>query len=164
MEPSKQMDDAKKQNGKARLVQSCRVQQQNNLSICLPVDGISGQPGCVRYCAGFKLPNFRGGSGIGGDGDDIVYWVKEKLLSFDPNKLTFSYAIIDGNIDFNSYVSKIQVVPKECGCSIEWCHEVEPVEGWTPGDLDSHIASGLQVMAKRIEAAILAANQIRNSP
>ncbi|XP_059634916.1 lachrymatory-factor synthase-like [Cornus florida] len=116
------------------------------LHTCLPVEGVSGQPGCVRYCAGFKTPV--------NSGDDIINWTKQKLLSIDPTEMTFSYSIIDGNVGFNSYVSSVRVVPREDGCNIEWCYEVEPVEGWVLENLDTFIGSGLQVMAKRMEEAV----------
>lgn len=116
------------------------------LTTCLPVEGISGQPGCVRYCAGFKTPV--------NNGDEVVNWTKQKLLSIDHTVLTFSYSIIEGNVGFNSYIATVKVVPKEDGCNIEWGYEVEPVEGWTLGDLDTFISSGLQVMAKRMEEAL----------
>ena len=123
------------------------------LSTCLPVEGISGKPGCVRFCAGFKTPV---------DDKNIgkmtsVNWTKQKLLSIDPTRMTFSYSIIDGNVRFQSYISTVTVVAKEEdqeGCEIEWEYEVEPVLGWTPQDLDYFIATGLQVMGKRMESAL----------
>ncbi|GMQ06393.1 hypothetical protein CsSME_00051009 [Camellia sinensis var. sinensis] len=119
------------------------------LTTCLPIEGISGQPGCVRYCSGFRTPV--------NSGDEIVNWTKQKLLSIDPKNMTFSYSIVDGNVGFNSYVSTVKVVPRgEQGCDIEWRYEVEPVQGWQPQDLDCFIGSGLQVMAQRMEEAILA--------
>ncbi|KAK9275732.1 hypothetical protein L1049_023000 [Liquidambar formosana] len=121
------------------------------LTTCLPVEGVSGQPGCVRYCAGFKTPVNKGD-------EEIVNWTKQKLLSIDPTELTFSYSIIDGNVGFHSYISTVKVLPREDGCSIEWRYEVEPVEGWTLANLDSFIGSGLQVMAKRMEEALQSNN------
>ncbi|XP_041006350.1 lachrymatory-factor synthase-like [Juglans microcarpa x Juglans regia] len=121
------------------------------LSTCLPVEGISGQPGCVRYCAGFKTPV--------NNGEEIVNWTKQKLLSIDKTELTFSYSIIDGNVGFNSYVTTIKVVPNEDGCIVEWWYEVEPVEGWTQEDLKTFISSGLLVMAKRMEEALQSSAQ-----
>ncbi|POO00840.1 Polyketide cyclase/dehydrase [Trema orientale] len=125
------------------------------LSICLPVEGLSGQVGCVRFCAGFKTPV---------DPDDQkemrVNWTKQKLLSVDPTRMTFSYSIVDGNVGFNSYVSALKVVPKgEDGCLIEWRYEVEPVEGWKLEDLDTFIGNGLEVMARRMEVALQAYNK-----
>ncbi|XP_021277028.1 lachrymatory-factor synthase-like [Herrania umbratica] len=117
------------------------------LTTCLPVEGVSGQPGCVRFCAGFKTP-------VNGSDEGTVNWTKQKLLSIDPSEMDFSYSIVDGNVGFNGYVSTVKVLPKEPGCDIEWKYEVEPVKGWTLKDLDFFIASGLQVMARRMEAAL----------
>ncbi|MED6184737.1 hypothetical protein PIB30_050410 [Stylosanthes scabra] len=118
------------------------------LSTCLPVEGISGRPGCVRFCAGFKTP-------VDGQDKQTINWTKQKLLSIDPTLHTFSYSIIDGNVGFYSYVSTVKVTPKEGqGCEIEWLYEVEPVQGWRLEDLDHFIGSGLQVMAERIQGAL----------
>lgn len=116
------------------------------LTTCLGIEGVSGQPGCVRYCAGFKTPV--------NSGNEIVNWTKQKLLSINPSELSFSYSIVDGNVGFNSYVSRVKVVPTEGGCEIEWLYEVEPVEGWKLEDLDTFIGSGLQVMARRMEESL----------
>ncbi|KAH7572248.1 hypothetical protein ACOSP7_015308 [Xanthoceras sorbifolium] len=118
------------------------------LTTCLAVEGISGQPGCVRYCAGFKTPVDKD------DDQETVNWTKQKLLSIDPVEKTFSYSIVDGNVGFNSYISTVKVLPKEDGCNIEWRYEVEPVEGWTPENLDSFIGLGLRVMAERMKQAL----------
>ncbi|MBA0673789.1 hypothetical protein Gotri_019984 [Gossypium trilobum] len=118
-----------------------------SLTTCLPVEGVSGQPGCVRFCAGFKTP-------VSGSDKGSMNWTKQKLLSIDPIKMVFSYSIVDGNVGFNAYVSTVRVLSNEHGCDIEWKYEVEPVKGWTLGDLDFFIASGLQVMAQRMEAAL----------
>lgn len=118
------------------------------LSTCLPVEGLSGQPGCVRFCAGFKTPV------DDGHGKKAMNWTKQKLLSIDPVQRIFSYAITDGNVGFHSYVSTVKVLPKEGGCEIEWFYEVEPVKGWKLEYLDSFIGEGLQVMAQRIEEAL----------
>ncbi|KAL1356595.1 hypothetical protein HN51_008592 [Arachis hypogaea] len=118
------------------------------LSTCLAVEGISGRPGCVRFCAGFKTP-------VDEQGKQTINWTKQKLLSIDPTLHTFSYSIIDGNVGFYSYISTLKVTPKEDqGCEIEWLYEVEPVQGWRPEDLELFIGSGLQVMAQRIQGAL----------
>ncbi|OMO58234.1 Polyketide cyclase/dehydrase [Corchorus olitorius] len=118
------------------------------LSTCLPVEGVSGQPGCVRFCAGFKT-HVNGSDKLGS-----LNWTKQKLLSIDPSEMVFSYSIVDGNVGFNSYVSTVKVSAKRKGCQIEWKYEVEPVNGWTLEDLDFFIGSGLKVMAQRMEAAL----------
>ncbi|KAK3041186.1 hypothetical protein RJ639_028665 [Escallonia herrerae] len=116
------------------------------LTTCLAVEGISGQPGAVRYCAGFKTP-------VNG-GNEVVNWTKQKLISISPSDMCFSYSIIDGNVGFNSYVSSVKVVPTEDGCDIEWAYEVEPVEGWKLEDLDCFIGSaeggGCCIVRKRV--------------
>ncbi|KAL5572581.1 hypothetical protein UlMin_022178 [Ulmus minor] len=125
------------------------------LAVCLPLEGKSGQPGCVRFCAGFKTPAEKSGK-------ERVNWTKQKLLSIDPTHLCFTYSIVDGNVGFKSYISTVKVLPKEndIGCSIEWKYEVEPVEGWAPKDLDYFIGEGLQVMATRMEEALQAYFQV----
>ncbi|GKV11684.1 hypothetical protein SLEP1_g22918 [Rubroshorea leprosula] len=70
--------------------------------------------------------------------------------------MMFSYSIVDSNVGFHGYVSTVTVVPEEVGCRIEWSYEVEPVEGWKLEDLDGFIGSGLEVMARRMEAALQA--------
>ncbi|KAK0572796.1 hypothetical protein LWI29_037425 [Acer saccharum] len=126
------------------------------LATCHAVEGISGQPGCVRYCAGFKTPVDDHNKETD-DGDGDVNWTKQKLLSIDPVEKVFSYSIIDGNVGFHSYISTVKVLPKEedgSWCEIEWRYEVEPVKGWMPEDLDSFIGSGLRVMAQRMKEAL----------
>lgn len=118
-----------------------------SLTTCMLIEGVNGKPGCVRYCAGFKTP-------VNRNDEKHLNWTKQKLLSLDKEKLSFSYSIIDGNVGFKSYVSVVKVVPREGGCEIEWCYEVEPVEGWTLADLDFFIGSGLEVMARRMEEAV----------
>ena len=133
------------------------------LSICLPAEGLSGQIGCVRFCAGFKTPvdHDHYHNQTTDQSEMRLNWTKQKLLSIDPNQMTFSYSIVDGNVGFNSYVSAVKVVPKgEDGCLIEWRYEVEPVEGWKPQDLDTFIGNGLEVMARRMEAALQAYNRV----
>ncbi|XP_058749939.1 lachrymatory-factor synthase-like [Vicia villosa] len=117
------------------------------LSTCIPIEGTSGKPGCVRFCAGFKTP-------IDDHGKQTLNWTKQKLLSIDPTQKVFSYSIIDGNVGFYSYVSTVKVVTKDDGCEIEWLYEVEPVEGWRLEDLDFFIGSGLGIMAQRIQQAL----------
>lgn len=119
------------------------------LTTCIPIQGISGQPGCVRFCAGFKTP-------VDKDDRKIVNWTKQKLLAINSEEMSLSYSIVDGNVGFNSYVSTVTVLPKENGCYVEWKYEVEPVKGWKSEDLDNFISTGLKVMAERMKEAIQA--------
>ncbi|KAL2321320.1 hypothetical protein Fmac_030289 [Flemingia macrophylla] len=120
-----------------------------NITTCIPVEGISGKPGCVRFCAGFKTP-------VDDPAKHALNWTKQKLLSIDPSHYTFTYSIVEGNVGFYSYVSTWKVLPKDQGegCQIEWLYEVEPVQGWKLEYLDSFIDNGLKVMAQRIQAAL----------
>ncbi|KAI3421729.1 uncharacterized protein J3R85_011927 [Psidium guajava] len=129
------------------------------LATCAQVEGVSGQPGCVRYCAGFRTPVDRD---VGDAETTTLNWTKQKLLSIDPAEKMFSYSIVDGNVGFNSYVSTVQVVAKEDGCRIVWHYEVEPVNGWKPEQLDQFIGSGLRVMAERMEEAVLGQSKNRS--
>ncbi|KAI6679538.1 hypothetical protein NL676_033419 [Syzygium grande] len=122
------------------------------LATCTPVEGDSGQPWCVCYCAGFRTPVDQD---VSATQTTTLNWTKQKLLSIDPAAKIFSYSIMDGNAGFNSYVSMVQVMPKEDGCRIVWSYEVEPVDCWKPEDLDQFIGSGLRVMAERMEEALL---------
>jgi hypothetical protein len=117
------------------------------LSHCIPLEGISGKPGCVRFCCGFKTP-------IDEHGKQTLNWTKQKLLSIDPIQRVFTYSIIDGNVGFHSYVSTVKVLEKDDGCVIEWLYEVEPVKGWKLEYLDLFIGSGLDEMGQRIQGAL----------
>lgn len=130
------------------------------LSVCLPVEGLSGQVGCVRFCAGFKTPVDNDHNKTADEKEMRVNWTKQKLLSIDPTRMAFSYSIVDGNVGFNSYISAVEVVPQgKDGCRIEWKYEVEPVEGWKPEYLEGFISNGLKVMASRMEETLQAYNE-----
>nr|KYP39483.1 Lachrymatory-factor synthase [Cajanus cajan] len=63
-----------------------------HIPTCIPVEGISGKSGCVRFCAGFITPyqtNFN--------------WTKQKLLSIDLAHWTLTYSIVEGNVRVHSY-------------------------------------------------------------
>lgn len=60
------------------------------------VDGVSGQPGPVRYCKA-------------GRDKTTIKWAKEKLLVIDAIKRRMSYEIVDNNMGFKSYVATMQV-------------------------------------------------------
>ncbi|XP_010249530.1 PREDICTED: lachrymatory-factor synthase-like [Nelumbo nucifera] len=124
--------------------------------ICERVEGVSGQPGCIRYTAGNSIS-----SGTA-TGEETVSWAKEKLVAIDSKERWFSYEVTENNIGFNSYVATIKVFPLkddvedegEHGCEIEWSFVTDPIEGWALESLLSYIHSSLQVMAKRMEEAL----------
>ncbi|XP_043719855.1 lachrymatory-factor synthase-like [Telopea speciosissima] len=124
-----------------------------SLTICYGIEGVSGQPGCIRYCAGFSIPS----TGHNGNSAVTHSWSKEKLVAIDPSKRTMSYEMVDSNIGFNSYVSTIRVLPgnEENGSTkIEWSFVLDPVEGWKLEDLISKYELGLQRMAKKVEETL----------
>ncbi|XP_042492276.1 lachrymatory-factor synthase-like [Macadamia integrifolia] len=128
-----------------------------SLATCYGVGGVSGRPGCIRYCAGSSIPSTADNSNDGDHRPVIVSWSKERLVAIDPSQQIMSYEIVDSNIGFNSYVSTIRVLPgnEEYGSAkIEWSFAVDPVEGWKLEDLISKYELGLQRMAKRIEETL----------
>ncbi|XP_010249529.1 PREDICTED: lachrymatory-factor synthase-like [Nelumbo nucifera] len=124
------------------------------LATCYAIHGVSGQPGCVRYCAGSSIP-----SNSGGDTRPTVSWATERLVHIDPIGRSFTYEIVDSNVGFNSYVSTMKVVPDDehqlGGCKIEWYFAVDPVQGWKLEDLISKYQTGLQNMANKMEESLM---------
>ncbi|XP_028806593.1 lachrymatory-factor synthase-like [Neltuma alba] len=120
---------------------------------CIPVEGVSGQPGCVRFCAGFKTP-------VDHQKDrQTTNWTKQKLLAIDHTNKTLKYTITESNVGFYSYVATWRV--KDCGegSEVEWEYEVQPAQGWTLQQLDSFASSGMKVMGERMEADLTAMEQ-----
>ncbi|RZC50221.1 hypothetical protein C5167_018645 [Papaver somniferum] len=131
-----------------------------SLTTCYGIEGISGQPGCIRYCAGSSIP---ASSSINGrDGDvTITNWSTERLVDIDSVQRSITYEIVDCNIGFKSYVSTMKVVPynngendEDNGCLIEWSFVVDPIQGWELETLVSKFDSGLQRTASKIEATL----------
>ena len=119
-----------------------------SLATCYGIHGTNGEPGCIRYCAGFSIPS--------NDGDNKpVSWSKERLIVVDDDEHRLSYEIVDSNIGFKSYVSTVKIVPQGGeGCMIEWSFTVDKVEGWVLDDLVKKYEVGLQRMVKRMEDAL----------
>ncbi|GLU01460.1 hypothetical protein SLE2022_187670 [Rubroshorea leprosula] len=122
------------------------------LATCHGIHGANGEPGCIRYCAGFSISSATAAAA------DDTRWSKEKLISVDESGRSLSYEMVDSNIGFKSYVSMIKVNPgdgDQDGCVIEWRITVDPVEGWTLDDFVRKYEVGLQTMAKTMEDALL---------
>ncbi|CAI8601936.1 unnamed protein product [Vicia faba] len=119
-----------------------------NLATCYGIHGSNGEPGCIRYCAGFSLPS---------DGSQEVSWSKERLVAVDDVERCLKYQIVDSNIGFRSYESTMRVVGDgdgDGGCVVEWLFAVDPVEGLVLEDLVGKYRVGLQVMARKMEEEI----------
>jgi hypothetical protein len=118
---------------------------------CYQVDGISGQPGMIRYCTGTITD---------GRDETMIKWAKEKLLTIDPIKRCLSYEILDNNVGLKSYAATMMVLPSDIGdgihgCKIEWSFVSDPIEGWRLEDWVSFLEASLQSMAKNIQDALL---------
>ncbi|PIA64734.1 hypothetical protein AQUCO_00100304v1 [Aquilegia coerulea] len=122
------------------------------IETCLQVHGVSGEPGCIRYCATSSTSS-------DGSGEKMTSWATERLLAIDQNDLCFSYEVVDSNMGFKSYVATIKVLQDDNSdpdrCNIEWSFEADPVEGWTLAYLVSYVESSLQAMTMRMEKALL---------
>ncbi|KAK3439123.1 hypothetical protein EUGRSUZ_C03767 [Eucalyptus grandis] len=109
------------------------------IDTCYGVEGVSGEPGCVRYCAGAR-------SSADGSEDVFTDWALEKLLATDPVNKSFTYEIVDcNNVGFKSLAATMKLTAS---------FTVNPIEGWTEKDLTEFYSAALRVMAERIEAAL----------
>ncbi|KAJ1376742.1 START-like domain superfamily [Sesbania bispinosa] len=118
------------------------------LPTCYGIHGSNGEPGCIRYCAGFSIPSNDSGS---------VSWSKERLVALDDVDRSLKYEIVDCNIGFKSYEAIMRVLSDSDGsdgCMIEWFFAVDPVEGLVLEDLVSKYHVGLQLMAQKMEDEI----------
>ncbi|XP_058115115.1 lachrymatory-factor synthase [Magnolia sinica] len=120
-----------------------------SIDTCRIVDGVAGQPGCVRYCAGTSVPSDGGG--------ETVSWANEKLLSIDPIGRTLSYEVIDNNVGFGWYVGTFKVSTESDGgegCTIEWSFIADPMQGWSLEGLVTYVEESLKAIAQRMEDAL----------
>ncbi|XP_030518004.2 lachrymatory-factor synthase-like [Rhodamnia argentea] len=125
-----------------------------SIDMCYGVEGLSGQPGCIRYCSITR-------SSTDGLEDAVTNWALEKLLATDPVNKSFSYEIVDCNpVGFKSLVATMKLTAmgdvkgEDVGCGMSWSFAVNPIEGWTEKALTEFYGSALRVMAERIEAAL----------
>ncbi|KAF5195112.1 Lachrymatory-factor synthase [Thalictrum thalictroides] len=124
------------------------------IDTCLQVHGVSGEPGCIRYCASSSTSASSDGST-----EKMTCWATERLLAIDRNDLCLSYEVVDSNMGFKAYVATIKVLQDDKSdqdqCNIEWSFEADPVEGWRLAGLVSYVESSLQAMTTRMEKALL---------
>ncbi|KAI8022630.1 hypothetical protein LOK49_LG03G01300 [Camellia lanceoleosa] len=125
------------------------------METCYGVKGLSGQPGCVRYCTTTKNFFMR-------SEETVTKWGLEKLLTIDSVAWSYSFEILDNYIGFNSFVATTKFLPfgdsYSEGCEMECSFVVDPVEGWRLEDLVVSYDSGIHGMAKRIEKVISTVN------
>ncbi|WVZ17935.1 hypothetical protein V8G54_005257 [Vigna mungo] len=129
----------------------CNVHKWLPIKTSYHVEGVSGQPGLIRYCA---LTVEEEGVGDDAEKTTTMKWAKEKLLEIDPVQRCLTYEVGENNLVFNSYVATIKVFPMDQdGSKIEWSFVCDPVQGWSFQKLNSLIKSYLEFMAKKIELA-----------
>ncbi|KAL5700135.1 hypothetical protein ACHQM5_025621 [Ranunculus cassubicifolius] len=119
------------------------------LGECIPLEGNSGEPGCVRCC---RTPT----GVLDSCGIEIVKLATERLVFLDNTERCFSYEMMDNNLGYKSYKATMKVIPdgeKDVGCRIEWSFTVEPVQGWTHEGMISHQEYVLGIIAKTIDEA-----------
>ncbi|XP_061369622.1 lachrymatory-factor synthase-like [Gastrolobium bilobum] len=130
----------------------CNIHKWMPIETCYQVEGVTGQPGLIRYCATTTRD----------DGDPLIKWAKEKLLMIDPIQHCLIYEVVDSNMGFKSYVATLKLLPvtivsgdkpKPTSCKIQWSFACDPVDGWTFDGLFSYIQFVLQFMAKKMELA-----------
>ncbi|KAL5558645.1 hypothetical protein UlMin_034856 [Ulmus minor] len=125
------------------------------LATCSGVHGTNGEPGCIRYCAGFSIPS----DATSDHTVKPVAWSKERLVAVDHDDHVLSYEIVESNIGFKSYVSTVKIVPlgPDCqvGCVIDWSFTVEAVQGLVLDDLVKKYDVGLQRMSRIMEDCAL---------
>ncbi|KAJ0977420.1 hypothetical protein J5N97_012894 [Dioscorea zingiberensis] len=118
-----------------------------NIALCELVDGVPGQAGCVRYCAGAPTTDISGASS--------VFWAKERRLGSDPSGHSLSYEITENNMELTRYVATLKVVAgsgdDDEGCSLEWSFESDPMEGWSQESFVSYLQNGVDTMAAKVE-------------
>ncbi|CAJ1973913.1 unnamed protein product [Sphenostylis stenocarpa] len=129
----------------------CNLHKWFPIETCYHVEGVSGQPGLIRYCASTVEEE---GVGVDAEKKTTIKWAKEKLLEIDPIQRCLSYEIGENNMGFKSYVATLKVLPiNQDGSKIEWGFVCDPVEGWSFQDLKSYFESFVEFMAKKIEVA-----------
>ncbi|KAL3747429.1 hypothetical protein ACJRO7_016248 [Eucalyptus globulus] len=122
------------------------------IDVCYGVGGVSGQPGCIRYSAVTKISK-------DSSEEAVTNWALEKLLAINPVNKSFSYEIVDSNMNgFKSLVAtteltQVKDAEKEA-TAITWSFVANPIEGWTEKGLTEFYGSALQRMAERMEAAL----------
>lgn len=119
----------------------------SNISTCYGIEGISGQPGCIRYCAKTSISD--DGSG------EMVTWAHEKLLSIDPNERGLSYSLVENNLGFESHMATIKLLPsgspEQEECEVIWSFSLEPIEGQTLDATVSTYDTAIQSLKKQME-------------
>ncbi|KAK1267362.1 Lachrymatory-factor synthase [Acorus gramineus] len=118
---------------------------------CYKVEGVDGEPGCVRYVATGKVT---------GPGEvELFMWAKERLIETDPVNRFYRYEIVESSVGFRRYFGRLGAEEGGGGgggggggeCVIEWSYVADPIEGWAKEEFDGFLGRGMEVLARRIE-------------
>ncbi|WOL14631.1 hypothetical protein Cni_G23411 [Canna indica] len=117
----------------------------SSVEVCYKLEGVDGEPGCVRYCGG---PLNRS------DPAQPTGWSKELLLAVDPAARSYTYEMVETNKGFGRYRATIGVAGgggSGSGCCLEWSFEADPVKGWAEGEFVAYLKKLAQGVAARVE-------------
>ncbi|KAI4304126.1 hypothetical protein MLD38_039678 [Melastoma candidum] len=115
------------------------------LDTCYGMEGVSGQPGCVRYCASSHVSNREG----------VLLWSHEKLLAIDPEAKRLTYEITKSNAGFDSLCATVKLTPvtdrRERGaCGLACSFVTKPVPGWTLEELVRVYQGVIESLAEKV--------------
>lgn len=111
---------------------------------------VNAEDEIVRYCASTATPS------SSDDGEAILKWCHERLLTIDKVERCLSYEALDNNIGIRSYVATFKVLPSDNGgCKIVWSFVADPIDGLTLELFSGYVDSTLQGMAENIENALI---------
>ncbi|KAK6782465.1 hypothetical protein RDI58_020261 [Solanum bulbocastanum] len=123
-----------------------------NIDTCHQINS-NNKDEIIRYCASTAPPS------SSDNGEGIIKWCHEKLLTVNKIERCLSYEVLDNNIGIRSYVSTLKVLAldgvDEGGCQIEWSFVADPIDGLTLELFSGYVDSSLQGMAENIEKALV---------
>ncbi|XP_042492552.1 lachrymatory-factor synthase-like [Macadamia integrifolia] len=138
------------------------------IDTCKPLEGVSVQPGCVRYCAITKSPPAPSSESSAEEKEiaATTTWANERLVAIDPVERSLTYEVTENSMGIKSYLATMKVfqlskaaaaeaaAANSEGCKIEWSLEADPIEGLTSEAFLSYCESSLKGMAQRMEDAL----------
>ncbi|XP_057488826.1 uncharacterized protein LOC130774786 [Actinidia eriantha] len=112
---------------------------------CTNLDGEEGVGGYVRLVSGFMFPQE--------DGDRS--WIKQRLVSMDPNSHSYVYKMEASNVGLDGSVNSLRLVDYGDGSTlVSWSFEIIPLEGACEESLIDYLGFLYKSCINRIEGAI----------
>ncbi|XP_078438578.1 lachrymatory-factor synthase-like [Wolffia australiana] len=120
---------------------------------CTIVEGVPGEPGCVRYCVTKPVPPPGGAAG----GEGLVMHMKETLLAIDHAQKTFSYDIAESNIGLRGYIANVKVYGEDGveGCRVVWSFSADSFGVFAKAATEWFLTTLLRSIVYTIEQAVL---------